>query len=182
MQYYTLLTQKGLLPYRDFYFFTQPISLIIAQLISKFGDGYMLYRYYGMVERSLLILALYFLISKHFSPKATFVAVVTSAFLYSSFNIDILYTYYQTTLLFFLLSLICLQRGIESRRRWLFDCGSGIFASLALFTKQSNGLFVSIFVLFIMVWKTSGEIPLSKNFMLFTWLDHSCINNFRMDV
>ena len=157
MQYYTLLTKNGLVPYKDFYFFTQPISLIIAQLISKFGDGYMLYRYYGMVERSLLILALYFLVSKHFSPAATFVAIVTSAFLYSSFNIDILYTYYQTTLLLFLLSLICLQFGMDSRRRWLFDCAAGFFASLAFFTKQSNGLFVSIFVLFIMVWYTSGE-------------------------
>jgi hypothetical protein len=106
MQYYSLLTQRGLLPYKDFYYFTQPIPLFIVQIISKFSDGYMLYRYYGMVERLILALALYYLISKHFSPIATFIGVITSVFLYQSFYIDIFYTYYQTTLLFFLLSLI----------------------------------------------------------------------------
>jgi hypothetical protein len=154
MQYYSLMTQKGLLPYRDFYYFTQPIPLFIAQFISKFGDSYILYRYYGMMERSILILSLYFLIAKHFSPTATFLAVITSAFLYQSFNIDLLYTYYQTTLLFFFLSLIFLQRGTGSQYEWLFDCLVGIFASLAFFTKQSSGLFVSIFLLFTMVWYT----------------------------
>jgi len=158
MQYYSLLTQKGLLPYRDFYFFTQPIPLFIAQLISKFGNGYMLYRYYGMVERSFLVLVLYYLIAKHFSPAASFIAVVTSAFLYQSFNIDILYTYYQTALLFFFLSLICLQRGKDSQHYWLYDCFAGFFASLAFFTKQSCGLFASLFLLFLMVWYTPRKI------------------------
>ncbi len=39
-----------------------------------------MFRYYGMMERSISVLVLYFLISKHFSPMATFIAVVSSAF------------------------------------------------------------------------------------------------------
>ena len=155
MQYYILLmTKKGLLPYKDFYYFTQPIPLFIVQLISKFGDGYLLYRYYGMIERVVLVLALYYLIAKHFSPTATFIAVVTSAFLYQSFSIDIFYTYYQTTLFFFLLSLISLEYGRGSRHQWLYDILVGVFSSLAFFTKQSNGLLISIFMIFMINWYT----------------------------
>jgi hypothetical protein len=154
MQYYAFMAQKGFLPYRDFYYFTQPISLFISQLILKFGDGYILFRYYGMIERIVSILALYYLLSKHFSPTATFIAVVTTTFLYSSFKIDVFYTYFQTTQLFFLLSLICLQRGKDTHYPWLYDFFVGIFASLAFFTKQSSGLLVSIFLIIMMVWKT----------------------------
>lgn len=162
MQYYSLLTQKGFLPYKDFYYFTQPIPLFIVELISKFSGGYIYFRYYGMVERVILVVALYFLLAKHFSQSATFIAVIASSFLYQSFNVDILYTYYQTTLLFFLLSLICLQRGADSRHSWLYNIFVGIFASLAFFTKQSSGLFVSLFLLFMMIWLTPKKLMLRR--------------------
>jgi hypothetical protein len=170
MQYYALMTSKGLLPYRDFYYFTQPIPLFISQLILKLGDGFILSRYYGMAERTISILALYYLLAKHFSPTATFIAVVTSAFMYQSFKIDVFYTYFQTTQLFFFLSLICLQRSRGSRHPWLYDCIVGIFASLAFFSKQSNGLFVCLFLLFMMVWNTPVKSLLQRVFSyLFGW-------------
>jgi hypothetical protein len=164
MQYYGFLTHKGLLPYRDFYYFAQPIFLFITQLILKMGDAFILFRYYGIIERSISVLAIYYLISKHFSPTATFIAVVTSAFLYQSYKIDSLYTYYQTTQLFFFLSLICLQRSRDSHYSWLYDFFVGIFASLAFFTKQSSGLFVSIFLLFMMVWNSPIKSLLQRVF------------------
>jgi hypothetical protein len=162
MQFYALMAHKGLLPYRDFYYFTQPISLFISELILKINDGFIIYRYYGMIERAISILAIYYLLIKHFSPTATFFALVTSAFLYQSFKIDVFYTYYQTTQLFFLLSLICLQHSRGSRHSWLYDCFVGIFASLAFFTKQSSGLLVSLFLLFMMVWYTPGKSMLLR--------------------
>jgi hypothetical protein len=164
MQYYAFMAQKGFLPYKDFYYFTQPISLFISQLILKFGDDYMVFRYYGMIERIVSIIALYYLISKYFSPAATFIGVITSAFLYQSFKIDTFYTYYQTTQLFFFLSLICLQRSRDSHFSWVYDFFVGIFASLAFFTKQSCGLFVSIFLLVMMVWKTPVNSFLQRVF------------------
>ena len=171
MQYYALLTQRGELPYRDFYYFTQPIPLFIVQIIAKLGNGgYVFYRYYGMAERIILVLAAYYLVSKHFSPTATFIAVVAAVFMYQSFKIDILYTYYQTTLLFFLLALICLQHRTESRFGWIYDFLVGVFASLAFFTKQSNGLVVSVFLLFMMIWYTPIKSWLSRVVsFLFGW-------------
>jgi hypothetical protein len=170
MQYYSLLTRKGMLPYKDFFYFTQPIPLFIVQFLSKLGDGYMIYRFYGMIERILLILALYYLISKHFSPTATFIAVTTSAFLYQSFSIDIFYTYYQTTLLFFICSLICLERRSGSHYQYLYDFVAGIFASLSFFTKQSNGLFASCVLLFIVIYFSNRIYLLRRLFyFLFGW-------------
>jgi len=175
MQYYALMTQKGLLPYKDFYYFTQPIPLFIVELISKFGDRYMLYRYYGMIERSILVLALYYLIAKHFSPTTSFIAVVTSAFLYQGFTVDILYTYYQTTLLFYLLALICLERGRDSRQKWVYDGLVGGFASLAFFTKQSSGLLVSILLLFMLTWYTAKYLLAQRTIsFLIGWAVPAC--------
>jgi hypothetical protein len=155
MQYYALITNKGGLPYKDFYYFTQPIPLFISQGILKFGNDFILYRYYGMIERTISILAIYYLLSKHFSPTSTFIAVVASAFMYQSFKIDVLYNYFQTTQLFFLLSLICLQRSSGSKHAWLYDFLVGLLASLAFFSKQSSGLLVALFLLFMMVWNLS---------------------------
>jgi len=36
--YYGLLMKSGKVPYRDFYFFTQPVHLLIARVVSEFGD------------------------------------------------------------------------------------------------------------------------------------------------
>lgn len=168
MQYYSLLIQKGFQPYKDFYFFTQPIFLFIVQLISKLGDGYILFRYYGMIERIILIIILYCILSKHFSPVASFVAIVASTFLYQSFNIDIFYSYYQTTLLFFFLALLCLQRIPESKHPWIYNFLVGVFASLTFFTKQSCGLFISVFLLIMMIWFIPKEVWISRllNFSL----------------
>ena len=166
MQYYSLLMDKGMLPYKDFYFFTQPLSLFFTQLISKTADGYLVYRVFGMLERVILIIALYALIARKFSPTATFIAVLTSAFVYNSFNIDILYTYYQTTLVFFFLSLLCLQRASNSRNPWVFYLFVGISASLAFFTKQSNGLAVTVF-LFLVMFFYKSQLSKKKQVVFF---------------
>lgn len=171
MQYYSLLMDKGMLPYRDFYFFTQPLSLFFTQLISKTADGYLVYRVFGMLERVILIIALYILIAKHFSPLTSFIAVTTSTFVYHSINIDILYSYYHTTQVFFFIALIFLQRASKSRNPWLCYLSVGIFASLAFFTKQSSGLAVSLLLLLVMSFYHSRQSKLTQvGFYILGWI------------
>lgn len=150
--YYVLLTQRGELPYRDFFYFLQPIPLFMFELLAKIGPEFIVSRYYGVFERLVLFVVLYYLLRKEFSPSSTFVGVLGGIFLYQSHNSDVMYSYYQTTLLLFLIVLLCFKKAETSSLSGLYFLISGIFASLVFFTKQSNGLVVfllSIFLLFL---------------------------------
>lgn len=155
--YYSLLmTKYGKLPYKDFYFYLQPLPLMIVQLITKFSDHFILLRYYGIIERCVLIIALYYLLSRVFSPAGTFLGVVAATAIYQSISVDLFYTFYQTTLLFFVFALIFLQKSYRSKDGVIYILGVGLFASFAFFTKQSNGFFCVAFIfLLIMFWSES---------------------------
>ncbi len=78
--YYGYLMRQGKMPYRDFYFFTQPLSLLISELFV--GDHLINLRRFGLIERIVLAGMLYFLLSRKYSPMASFWAtLVSDAFL-----------------------------------------------------------------------------------------------------
>ena len=139
--YYGLLMKEGRLPYRDFYFFTQPVSLLISRILVAFGDKLIYFRYYGMAERVVLTSVLYFLLSRQFSAAAAVCGTVASSFLFLAYSTDALFSYLYTCLLFFLLALVCLQEAMRSRRhRSWWMAAAGAAAAFSFFTKQSNGL------------------------------------------
>src|SRR5712691_11500520 len=151
--YYGKLMHDGKLPYRDFYFFTNPISLLISWAVYNISDKMIYMRYYGVVERVFLTAALYFLISRRFSAGASFWASVVSMLVFLSSATEAFFTYLVTCCLFFVVGLICLQlasaKGAPAKMIYLFF--AGMSASLAFFSKQSNGLFVTAAVGFLTV-------------------------------
>ena len=162
IQYYSLLTSKGLFPYKDFYYFTQPIPLFIQQILSEFGDAFIYYRYYGMFERAILLIVVYFLLSREFTPQASFLGTLATIFLFQSYSSDTLYSYHQTTLLLFLLAIVCLYNAEHSSHSKLSFFLAGFLSSLAFFTKQSNGLFVVLIILFLLLWQASRASIISR--------------------
>lgn len=139
--YYGLLMKSGKVPYRDFYFFTQPVHLLIARVISEFGDKLIYFRIYGVIDRVILTVLYYYLLSRQLSAAAAVCGTVASSFFFLAYPTDALMSYLYTCLLFLLLSLACLHRAwLSERHRELWMVLVGISAALCFFTKQSNGL------------------------------------------
>jgi hypothetical protein len=157
--YAFLMNKKGLLPYKDFYLFLQPLWLFFVQWIAKINDSFIYLRYWGILERSLLIIAVYYLMAREFSPIASFLGVVAATSVFQSINVDLLYTFYQTTMLFFVLALILLLESYRSESM-LYFVGIGFLTALAFFTKQSSGLFILVFFLFVLFW----DVPIRRFF------------------
>lgn len=156
-QYYGLLANKGFFPYKDFYFFTQPISLFIEQFILKFGPEAINMRYWGLFERTAILLVIYFLLSREFTVRSSFWGTLVSMFLFQSYSSDTFYTYRQTTLLMLLLALVCLYFANRSKQTGLFAFAAGVLCSLAFFTKQSNGLFVVAIICYLLLWQSQKD-------------------------
>jgi hypothetical protein len=157
--YAFLMNKKGLLPYKDFYLFLQPLWLFFVQWIAKIDDSFIYLRYWGILERSLLIIAVYYLMTRAFSPIASFLGVVVATSVFQSINVDLLYTFYQTTMLFFVLALILLIESYRSEKKLHF-VGIGFLTALAFFTKQSSGFFILVFFLFVLFW----DVPIRRFF------------------
>src|SRR6266851_4168571 len=148
--YYGKLMHDGKLPYRDFYFFTQPLSLLISWAVYGISDHMIYLRYFGFLERVCLTGALYFLMSRKFSPTASFGATVVSMLFFLSYCSEALFTYLVTCCLFFVISLVFLELAFEKQERsnWFLFL-AGFSASLSFLAKQSNGLFVTVAVVFL---------------------------------
>jgi len=150
--YYGLLMKSGKVPYRDFYFFTQPVHLLVARIVSEFGDKLIYFRIYGVIDRVILTFLYYYLLSRQFSATAAVCGTVASSFFFLAYPTDALMSYLYTCLLFLLLALACLHKAWESRQyrdRWMVLVG--VSAALCFFTKQSNGLLAALGIGFTIV-------------------------------
>jgi len=155
--YYSQLMDQGRFPYRDFYIHVQPIYLCLVSGLTKlFGMEFIVLRAYGIFERCLLCLLLYFYLIKYFPPVNSFFCAIFGIFIYSSFNVDLPYSYYQTSLLFTFLSAIFFFRALDigdnlSLSGHISLVFSGIFSSLSFFTKQSAGMLFLILYFSIII-------------------------------
>ncbi len=149
--YYSWLMHKGEMPYRDFWFFGQPVSLWIAWLVA--GDHLINTRIFGLVERIVLSGMLYFLLSRQFSPKACFLATVTSMIVFLSYLTEGFFTYLVDALWLLVAALICVyQAQVHPRHyKWILML-AGAFTSLCFFTKQSVGVFSTLAVVVLIAW------------------------------
>jgi len=141
-QFYHMLMDEGKFPYRDFYIPIQPVFVLLTDLLNTlFGTSFIVLRWYGVIERVILILLVFIYLRKQYDGVQVFFLTLVGFFLYSSFNVDLPYSYYQTTLLFSFLGVYFLCNGIVFRKRTMFNVYfGGFWTGLAFFTKQSSGL------------------------------------------
>jgi hypothetical protein len=144
---YAEMMLQGKLPYRDFYFFAQPLYLFLSELLVSIDNQDITFRYYACFERIVITAAAYWTLSQHFSKTASFVGTITSVIMMTSFFIDPLYGYYYTSLLFGLLGMGFMARALEPHRgqRHLFFL-SGFFIGIAFYAKQTSGGMTAIAV------------------------------------
>jgi len=151
--YYAELMSRGKLPYRDFYFFTQPISLWIAQAVYTVSDHMIAMRYYGLAERLVLTAALYYFLSRRFSAPASLLATIVSMLSLVTYRTDAFFTYLMTCCLFSLTCMVFLYHAFRGRGRPFAGLiVAGAFASLAFFAKQSNGGVITATAFALVCW------------------------------
>jgi hypothetical protein len=143
--YYGMLMNNGEVPYRDFYVHTPPVNLLISQGILLLSHKFITFRYYGMIERLLTVVAFYWVLRANFSITAAVIGTISCMFTLQTSRLDFLYGYLQTCLFFTAFALLFLQRAyLKARGSSLFVFLAGAAASLSFFSKQSSGLFITI--------------------------------------
>lgn len=150
-QYYSWMMHSGKVPYRDFWFFGPPVSLIWTYLFS--GDHILNLRIFGLLIRILLTGMMYFLLSRQFSPRASFLATIVSMAIFLSYISESFFTYLVDSFLFLVAGLICVSEAqVHPRRQSLIVFLAGVCGSLSFFTKQSSGLFATFALVVLLVW------------------------------
>jgi len=156
----------GKTPYKDFFFFLQPLyQLEINVLIKIFGYAFIVMRFFGLTERLLLASVIYLIFLRALPAKYAALAAITSIAIFASNTTDVIYSYYQSCLLLGLISVYiiliyfshALAKNETTRFDWLVVI-AGIAGGLSFLTKQTTGLFVPLVILvisFIIMAKTS---------------------------
>lgn len=153
-QFYVQEIMNGKVMYRDFYMFIQPLyTYQMAFITNIFGNDFIVYRLYGIFERIIIGSVLYVILNYFFRPKYSFIAAVTSFMVYASSQQDIVYSYYQTCLLYSILMLYYALKLYDSFLRnknntWMLAILIGILGSFSFLCKQTLGLLVPIIIIF----------------------------------
>ena len=151
---YGKLINEGMTPYKDFYLYLTPLyPLFLAQFIEVFGESFFGLRILGFLITLLITSLLFIILSNRFKPIPAMFASITCMFYYQSGVAYISYDFTQLLTLLTLASLLMLiiladlkNENYNKVRVKIIACllFSGVFASLAFLTKQSNGLMILI--------------------------------------
>ena len=142
-QYYGRLMKEGAIPYRDFYSFIQPLPLYLSRALVTVSDAFIVFRVYGVIERLMLLAVLVLWLRRFASPVATLLGAVAGFFIYQSNTTDLIFSYYQTTLLLALLGALATDHVLRRSKADLgFAALAGACAMAAFFCEQSAGLVV----------------------------------------
>jgi hypothetical protein len=148
--YYAKLMLDGKIPYKDFYLFLQPLYPLEFVVIEKyFSTDLITGRILGLGERLILLIIVFFWLRRLFGSRAAFLATVTSMAVYASNTTDVIYSYYQSALIFTLLSGYFALHYLDDPRkgRQYLLVLSGMAASVTFFYKQSSGLLETVAIL-----------------------------------
>ncbi len=147
-QDYARYILQGKFIYRDFYCPVPPGYIWLSTLICRCTNySFLALRIYGIIERILLILIVFELLSKVYSYKVTFFAVLVGSVIYSSTNTDLFYGYYQSSLLCAMIMLYFGVRMYESTNNSRkYAILYGLFAGITFCMKQNTGAFFAVFI------------------------------------
>jgi Dolichyl-phosphate-mannose-protein mannosyltransferase len=154
---YAKQISDGKIIYKDFHVFVQPIYVFIFSWVADlFGNTFIVFRYYGLVERALLIGVTYLIFSQITNAYRAVFLVLLGMFLFVTNTADVIYSYYQLVAVFVFASAYCfiLYYRNGSITAIVF---AGIFSGLAFLTKQSTGILVPVALLL-----TIGTLKYSK--------------------
>lgn len=132
--------------YKDFYSFVQPVYPYIFQIVSHFfGYDLINFRYYGLLERVLLISSLYLLFYGYVSPIRMLYCTLLSVTIFITCTADVIYSYYQLVVALVILSAYFVNKYLKNENLLYLLIG-GFVAGVPFMTKQSTGLIAPFFL------------------------------------
>lgn len=141
-QHFALMVSEGQKPYVDFSFPLPPLSLLQYMLLGWFEDArYTGPRYYGALELLLLAGVSFAVLRLVASQAAALVGCLAGLAIYLANTNDTVTSYYQTTLLLVLVSLLMVVRARGAQSHFstaLLYLGGGAAGSAATLVKQTS--------------------------------------------
>lgn len=150
--FYAQQILHGSVPYRDFYLYVPPLHpLKLAALSALFGDGLIVPRIAAVAERVVLAVLVYFWLLRIFTIGPAFLGSLLGVIAFCSDQADALSLHHHDSVLWAVTAGLLASFGISSRRSSAFIAGSGFFAALCFFTKQTTGAGISLVVPLILL-------------------------------
>lgn len=142
-QDYARYIMQGEVPYRDFYVPIPPGFLFLIKLLrSIFGDIFLYYRIYGIIERCILVTIVYFIFRRLYPDNSLFIALLTGSVIYTANVQDIFYGYHQSSFfvsVIVLYVIIRMHEEFNGNRVYLWSMAFGILSVCAFIFKQTIG-------------------------------------------
>lgn len=165
--YYVELIKKGLVPYKDFYYYLPPLNLGIDYAFWSFSAGYIIiYRMFRLLERLFMISMIYWLLSKYFKPQYVLIGTYAGAILGTAVVYDLMGDYNQTSELFIVFLCWLVIKYVESntqKERYLSLFFVGFVIALTFLLKQSSGLAAGI--IYSITFCVYSWIQMNQNFI-----------------
>jgi hypothetical protein len=164
---YADMMRKGMVPYRDFYCFVPPLyPLFISAVQAVLGTKIIMLRIVGLVIAWVSTGVLYTILRSCFGTTSAFLATVVGMIYYESSVVFIDYDFLQVMTAAGLLACLLIlrfhkaaQSAAQRKQASAWAICAGCAAGIALFTKQSNGVFICCFagIAVIIAGGTSGR-------------------------
>lgn len=139
---YSRYMDDGDFIYRDFYCPMAPGSVWVTFLICKITNySFLAMRIFGIIERLCLLTIIFHLVSKVFNYKVCVIGVFTGSVIYASTIADLFYGYYQSALLFSVISLHFCIKMYENfdNNLYKYSILFGLFAGITFCFRQNTG-------------------------------------------
>lgn len=145
--YYAELLDRGQIPYRDFFYYLPPLNLILDWGFWKLSFGNLLmFRIWYIVQRYIMVVLLYKLLTKWFQPRYAWFACLTTSILRTATVFDLGGDYNQTQTLLAVLLIYAVVWFLEKSgdvngiMHYKYIFLAGIILSSMVLLKQSSGL------------------------------------------
>lgn len=148
-QDYARYILNGNVIYRDFYCPVPPGYILITTLLCKITNySFMALRLYGVLERIILLSVVFTLLCRIFDKKITAFSLIVGSVIYASTNTDLFYGYYQSALLFAIITLYFCVRMYETfdTNNYKYAILYGLAAGITFCMKQNTGAIFPTFI------------------------------------
>ncbi len=158
---YVELVKRGMFPYKDFYYYLPPLNLLVDSIFWKLSFGYLLaYRAWYVLERILIYLLIFKLLSRFFDDKKACLACAFSAILCTADDFDFFGDYNQNVALLAVIITLLAVNFVNSPQKTkkmqnLFS--AGIVLGLMFLTKQTIFVACTMVFLFLLIFICAVE-------------------------
>lgn len=150
-QDYARYMTEGFVPYKDFYCPVPPGFIYLNYILRQFfGDVFIYYRIYGLIERLAIVAITYSVFRRFLDKEQLFIAILTASIIYIANIQDIFYGYYQTSFLFATIILYSVIKMYENystgSKLYFWSIIFGITSAVSFLFKQTIGGLLPIFL------------------------------------